>query len=331
MTVCIAAICQENVVFLAADRMISAELIKYSSLQSKIFKASDVVGDSVAIMVAGNLTLQAEILQRTRQTIAKRERSSRLSVRETLNAYCDAYQQVFFKRMESAVLVPQFLTMKTYEDRQKQHSLDQVLIKEIVGKCEQFEKEYKENEDYLTEALITGTDDEGSHIYTVRFDVESCRTNDGYAAIGIGGWHAESQFMFANYVPAWNYTDAAFLVYKAKKRAEVAEGISPETDLLVILPHREKENASHFVTFSPMRQYGNADKPNAQRHLERGLADARREFYYEDKRVWLYRATGEMGTPQPYVAPHFDVPTIYVSTENDYSPNLDEIVSLVRT
>ena len=69
----------------------------------------------------------------------------------------------------------------------------------------------------------------------------------------------------------------------------------------------------------------------AQRHLQRGLADPRREFYHEDKRVSLYRATGDMGTPKPYVAPNFDVPTINVSTENDYSPNLDEIAHQIRS
>jgi predicted kinase len=67
----------------------------------------------------------------------------------------------------------------------------------------------------------------------------------------------------------------------------------------------------------------------AQRHLQRGLADPRRGFYHEDKRVSLYRATGEIGTPRPYVPPNFDVPTVYVSTENDYSPTLDEIAHQV--
>lgn len=69
----------------------------------------------------------------------------------------------------------------------------------------------------------------------------------------------------------------------------------------------------------------------AGRHLQRGLADPRREFYHSDKRVSLYRATGEIGTPGKYVAPNFDVPTVYVSTENDYSPSLDEIAHQVRT
>src|SRR5262249_6716356 len=69
----------------------------------------------------------------------------------------------------------------------------------------------------------------------------------------------------------------------------------------------------------------------AQRHLERGLADPRREFYHEDKRVSLYRATGDIGTPAPYVAPKFNVPMLDVMTENDYSPNLLEIADQIQS
>lgn len=69
----------------------------------------------------------------------------------------------------------------------------------------------------------------------------------------------------------------------------------------------------------------------AQRHLQRGLADPRREFYHEDKRVSLYRATGEMGTPRPYVAPKFDVPTIQISTDGEYVPSISEIVKQIRS
>ena len=72
-------------------------------------------------------------------------------------------------------------------------------------------------------------------------------------------------------------------------------------------------------------------KTAGQRHLQRGLANPRREFYHDDKRVSLYRTTGEIGTPQPYAAPDFDVPTLLVSTENDYSPSLDEITHRIQS
>lgn len=70
----------------------------------------------------------------------------------------------------------------------------------------------------------------------------------------------------------------------------------------------------------------------AQRHLQRGLANPKREFYHEDKRVSLYRETGDIGTPQPYLAPNFDnVPTLHVATEHEYSPGLDEIVRQIES
>ena len=68
----------------------------------------------------------------------------------------------------------------------------------------------------------------------------------------------------------------------------------------------------------------------AKRHLQRGLENPERELYHEDKRVSIYRATGEMGIPKPYEAPDLPVPTLHVSTEHEYSPTVDELVERVR-
>jgi adenylate kinase family enzyme len=67
----------------------------------------------------------------------------------------------------------------------------------------------------------------------------------------------------------------------------------------------------------------------AKRHLQRGLDNPDREFYHEDKRVSIYRATGEMGTPKPYETPNLNVPTIHVSTVDGYSPTIGEIVEKI--
>ena len=68
----------------------------------------------------------------------------------------------------------------------------------------------------------------------------------------------------------------------------------------------------------------------ALRHLQRGLNDPNREFYHGDKRVSIYRETGILGPPADYVAPEFDVPTLHVSTEEAYSPTVDEILNRIR-
>jgi hypothetical protein len=72
-------------------------------------------------------------------------------------------------------------------------------------------------------------------------------------------------------------------------------------------------------------------KMAAKRRLQRGLADPGREFYHGEKRVSVYRATGEMTPPGQYVAPDFNVPTIHVLTESDYLPSLDEIVHQIQS
>ena len=55
-----------------------------------------------------------------------------------------------------------------------------------------------------------------------------------------------------------------------------------------------------------------------------------REFYHGDKRVEIYRETGEMSPPSDYTAPNFNVPTVHVSTEGQYSPSIDDIVQRIR-
>ena len=68
----------------------------------------------------------------------------------------------------------------------------------------------------------------------------------------------------------------------------------------------------------------------AKRHLQRGLDDPDREFYHGDRRVEIYRRTGEIAPPGNYTAPDFDVPTIHVSTEDGYLPGIDGIVKRIR-
>lgn len=68
---------------------------------------------------------------------------------------------------------------------------------------------------------------------------------------------------------------------------------------------------------------------SAKRHLERGLGDPNREFFHGDHRVSVYRETGQFLPGADYDAPHFDVPTLRVSTSDGYSPGIEEIVDFI--
>lgn len=73
------------------------------------------------------------------------------------------------------------------------------------------------------------------------------------------------------------------------------------------------------------------DAVAAARHLQRGLENPNREFYHGDKRVAYYRKTGEILPPEPYAPPRFDVPTIQVSTDGEYVPDIDEVVKWIQS
>ena len=68
------------------------------------------------------------------------------------------------------------------------------------------------------------------------------------------------------------------------------------------------------------------DAVAARRHLQRGLENPDREFYHGDRRVAHYRKTGEILAPETYAPPEFSLPTIQVSTDGAYVPDIDEIV-----
>jgi hypothetical protein len=68
----------------------------------------------------------------------------------------------------------------------------------------------------------------------------------------------------------------------------------------------------------------------ANRHLQRGLGEPEREFYHGDKRVVVYRETGVLLPAGEYETPHFNMPTIHVTTDGEYSPTIDVIVEKIR-
>ena len=68
---------------------------------------------------------------------------------------------------------------------------------------------------------------------------------------------------------------------------------------------------------------------SARRHLERGLRDPNREFFLGDRRVSLYRQTGRFSPGGDYDTPHFDVPTLCVSTRDGYRPRIEEIQEFI--
>ena len=87
-------------------------------------------------------------------------------------------------------------------------------------------------EELDVEGIVCGVDAQWPHIYVITDPgIVNCEDSVGFAAVGIGANHADSQFMLAGYHFNETFPRSMFLTYAAKRKAEVAPGVGEATDL----------------------------------------------------------------------------------------------------
>lgn len=226
MTVCVAAICNQHTIIAASDRMLTAGDVQFEPQQSKIVTLSS----SIAALSAGDSGMQAEIFQLVRHDVARRieaDPENWWTVREVAELYSRHCSYVRLRRAESAILAPLGLTADSYLSRQQQ--LSPTLVQQIATELINFAAPN-------VAAIIAGVDPSGAHIYVAENATITCHDTVGFAAVGAGYWHADSQFMFAGHTRARPMPETLLLTYSAKKRAEVAPGVGAGTDMFMVGP-----------------------------------------------------------------------------------------------
>lgn len=225
MTICIAAICTwgaQKMIVGASDRMLTAGDIEFEPSQSKIFALTP-TGHVIAL-TAGDTAAQTEICTKTSQQLTKRTVTD---IGEIADIYGHQFAACRRRRSEQAILAPLGLDIESFAARQRE------MLPQLVDRIATDLRDHK----LEAETIITGVDASGGHIYVIRDPGEIARNDGvGFAAIGLGEWHAASQFMFRRYTSQWTFPRASMLTYSAKKRAEVAPGVGRETDMFYIGP-----------------------------------------------------------------------------------------------
>lgn len=234
MTVCIAALFRFNystdpaapdwgtAVLTASDRMITAGDVEYEPFQIKMGQ----ITPYVAVLIAGDYTVHSHAIK----TIHDRVKgSTSYTPFNIATMYGSAIQEIQKKMAEDSILAPLGLNTDSFLAQQKEMS-DQ-FIANITMQLQDFRGPE-------VEAIIAGLENNFAHIYTVD-QTGSVRSYDdvGFAAIGIGAWHARSTLMQARYVNTWNMAPTLAVTYAAKKSAEIAPGIGSETDIRLIGRH----------------------------------------------------------------------------------------------
>lgn len=226
MTVCVALIYEKNTVVCASDRMISTQDVGYEPPTPKIYPLTS----AIVAMTAGDVALQAEIRADVMAVLYARiakEPKNWWAVSDVAELWRGAFVRARQKRATATYLEPLGLDMESFTKRQAGMSQSVVhnLVDQLFGfRCGGIG------------TIITGIDMTGAHIYVVDNDQVACHDTIGFAAIGNGGSHANSQLMLSKYGSERTPDEALLLAYTAKKRAEVAPGVGREIDMYIVGP-----------------------------------------------------------------------------------------------
>ena len=196
MTVCIAAICGSGYVIGAADRMLTAGDIQFQPAQSKVQQ----ITSSVVLMMAGDASLQGEIVQRVLKDVTKRvvdDPENWWMVGDVADLYYEYCTQTSLKKAEGELLAPLGLTVESFYSQQIATELINYDMPDVGCIC-------------------CGIDPSGPHIYIVDKQGVRCQDLVGFASVGVGMWHSNSQLMFVGHTRLKPPAETLLSVYSAK-------------------------------------------------------------------------------------------------------------------
>jgi 20S proteasome alpha/beta subunit len=211
----------------ATDHMLTVEstAIEFESPEKKVYG----VNKYCVAMISGDSSAQAILLRRTLAALGRKgyKYEQIVSTEEIANIYAQEFREHRRAIAAERLLTPLGLTPEAF-----MQNLGKLNARVAARLTEELL-----NAQLQCETIIAGLDELGSHIYVVRDPGQvMCADREGFAAVGIGADHAESQFMFARYSSETLIGESISLVYSAKKHAETAPGVGPETALVHIGP-----------------------------------------------------------------------------------------------
>ena len=190
MTVCVAAICEGSSIIGASDRMLTQGNVQFQPPSTKIYQLTT----SIALMVAGDMGVQAEVIGELRAFIASRLAEEPtpewFNVKDVADWYAFYVDKAKSRRATREILIPLGLTQEAFISRQKD------LSTELVNKISYDLVNYRIEG---TAAIVAGIDRRGAHLFSIINGGVTCQDAVGFVAIGVGQSHANSYMMFARH------------------------------------------------------------------------------------------------------------------------------------
>jgi hypothetical protein len=236
VTICIAAICTmdidcdeafrcrsgQEVIIGISDRMVSSDC---AQAEFPLPKYSQIVG-SIVLFSSGSNFLHRQIFESTKSYVLKDfDNDPRtipvIDVAELYSQNLIKYRQ---RRLDNVVRAWTGLEYENYLKQIDKFNMD--VRKNIETRIAKLED---------TEAIITGIDEAGAHVYHIRYD-GSILFNDkfGLSAIGSGSQIADIKIIQNIQTRKSPFKETLIDIYMAKKHAELDPFVGEDTDIFII-------------------------------------------------------------------------------------------------
>lgn len=232
MTICVAGICnykreeetqtREGIVF-ATDHMVSIEGL--GQFEHKIRKY-EMLENGMVIMLAGAISLDDVVDGLSLES---------KSFGETALILRNKMKRLRDQKIETEILSRIGLSFGELKEIAKGEIKNEFIHELIQKVLVNPESEESEGASLDSQIMLIGFEENKAKLATItEFNIVSMREL-GFAAIGSGWLQAVNALLFQKHSKEENLFTAIYNIHKAKKNAEVAEGVGKTTDLFILL------------------------------------------------------------------------------------------------
>lgn len=153
--------------------------------------------------------------------------------------------------MSDVIFSRRGLTIEDFYESQR--SLHESSILELNEEMDEF--------NLNLDIIIVGVDrGSNSHVYSI-LNPGVAIPNDplGFCCTGTGQRHSDVTFAYRGFTPSFSLKRAIYLAFEAKKRAEMAGGVGPSTDIAIISDDNKPQFLSQETISQLERIYGDME------------------------------------------------------------------------
>jgi hypothetical protein len=203
-----------------------------------------------AVLIAGTVH-EPDLVRDVRERVRGKDR-----IREIAEECAQLYLQLRLKRIEDEILKAMIGIRSFSEYHQKQQGLHESVVFDTNDKIKSYQ--------LGLDLILIGLDDMAHISLITNPGIWRSYDNLGYCTLGMGERHADNVFAWYKYSSSTPLKEALYIAFEAKKKSEMAGGIGPTTDALII--RNQGIEIVNECTLTKLLEIYNEREHGAERH-----------------------------------------------------------------